>query len=158
MEKLSIEQRLQILEDKEAIKDITYQYALFTNQGWNGIEINSEALVNIFTNEAVWESQLMNIRECGIDNIIESLKTETKSVLFAMHSYSNPVIKIDGNIATGNWLFWVVSKMEKDRINQVFMSQDIQYVKTENGWRIQKVKLHFGDIVKNKIHLEATKG
>ncbi len=31
------------------------------------------------------------------------------------------------------------------------MSQDIQYVKTENGWRIQEVKLHFGDIVKNKI-------
>lgn len=36
METLSIAQRLQILEDKEAIKDITYQYALFTNQGWNG--------------------------------------------------------------------------------------------------------------------------
>jgi|GEM_PF-6128258 len=40
--------------------------------------------------------------------------------------------------------------MEKDKTNQVFMSQDIQYVKTKNGWRIQKLMLHFGNIVKNK--------
>ena len=33
MEKLSIEERIQILEDKQAIKDITYQYALHINQG-----------------------------------------------------------------------------------------------------------------------------
>lgn len=151
MKNLSIEQRIQLLEDKEAIKDITYQYALNINQGWNGININPNALSEVFANNAVWESPTMNIREVGLENIIKSLKTETQTVIFAMHNYSNPVIKINGNSATGNWLFWVVSKMEKDKTNQVFMNQDIQYLKTENGWRIQNVMLHFGDIVKHKI-------
>lgn len=150
MEKLSIEQRIQILEDKEAIKDITYQYALYINQGWNGININPNALSEVFADNSVWESPIMNIREVGLENIIKSLVKETQTVIFAMHSYSNPVIKINGNTAVGNWLFWVVSKMEKDKTNQVFMSQDIQYVKTENGWQIHNVVLHFGDIVKNK--------
>ena len=151
MERISIEQRLQLLEDKEAIKDITYQYALNINQGWNGITINSNALSEVFAENAIWESPRMNIREVGLGNIIKNLVTEIQTVLFAMHSYSNPVIKINGNLATGNWLFWVVSKMEKDKTNQVFMSQDIEYTNTTNGWRINSVRLHFGDIVKNKI-------
>jgi hypothetical protein len=151
METRDIEQRIQNLENKEAIKDITYQYALNINQGWNGIEINPEALLNVFTEDAVWESSVMKINVSGVENIIKSLKEETKSVMFAMHSYSNPVIKINGNSATGNWLFWVVSKMEKDKTNQVFMNQDIHYIKTEKGWRIKLLQLYFGDIIKNKI-------
>jgi hypothetical protein len=151
MEKLGIEQRIQILEHKEAIKDLTYQYASNVNQGWNGIKINPDALRNIFTNDAVWESPAMKISERGIDNIIKSLKTETQQMMFAMHSYSNPVIKIDGNTATGNWLLWVVSKKEKDKTNQVFMSQDIEYSNTATGWHISSVKLYFADIIKNKI-------
>ncbi|MFN8356343.1 MAG: nuclear transport factor 2 family protein [Spirosomataceae bacterium] len=151
MEKISIEKRLQILEDKEAIKDLTYQYAFYINQGWNDIEINAESLMNIFTADAVWESQIMQIKVSGINDIINSLKEETKSVLFAMHSYSNPIIKIDDKTAKGNWLFWVISKMEKDKTNQVYMSQDIEYTNTSQGWRINSVRLNFGDIVKNKI-------
>lgn len=151
MEKLSLEQCIKLLEDKEAIKDITYQYAMHINQVWNGISINPNTLSEVFTKDAIWESPKMNIREMGLDNIIKSLVKETQTVLFSMHSYSNPVIKVNGNTATGNWLFWVVGKMQKDQTNQVFMSQDIQYVETENGWRIQNVLLHFGNIVKTEI-------
>jgi putative polyketide hydroxylase len=151
MEKLSIEQRIKTLEDKEAIKDLTYQYALNINQGWNGITVNPNAFSKLFTEDAIWESSIMNIKEVGLENIIKSLIKETKSVLLAMHSYSNPVIKLSGNTATVNWLFWVVSKFEKGKTNQVFMSQDIQYLRTEKGWRIQNVSLHFGDIVKHKM-------
>lgn len=151
MEKKSLEQRVQVLEDKEAIKDVTYQYALYINQGWNNMKINPEAFSEVFTKDAVWESTFMSIREEGLDNIIKSFIKETKTVLFAMHTYSNPIIQIEENSASGNWLFWVVSKMEAYKINQVFMSQDIQYTKTANGWRIKEVKLHFGDILKHKI-------
>lgn len=150
MEKQSIKQRVQALEDKEAIKDVTHQYALCINQGWNNMKINPEAFLEVFTKNAVWESTSMGIREEGLKNITQSFIIETQTVLFAMHSYSNPVIKITGNSATGNWLFWVTSKFKKDTTNQVFMSQDIHYIKTENGWRIQHIALHFGDIVKHK--------
>ncbi|PWK79241.1 SnoaL-like protein [Mucilaginibacter oryzae] len=67
-----------------------------------------------------------------------------------MHSYSSPVIKIDGDTATENRLFWIVSKMEEDKTTQVFMSQDIVYIKTSNGWRISNIILHFGTIIKNQ--------
>lgn len=94
MEKLSLEQRVQMLEDRENIKDITYQYGSYVNQGWNGITTKPEALRNIFTEDASWESKIMNIKGSGIDNIVKGLIEETKSVLFAMHCYANPVIKI----------------------------------------------------------------
>jgi hypothetical protein len=151
MEKPSIEQRIQLLEDKEAVKDITYHYSSYINQGWNGIKITPYALSEVFTQDAVWESSVMNIQEIGLENIIKSLIKETQNVRLGMHSYSNPIIKINGNTATGKWLFWVVSKFTKDKINQAFMSQDIQYIKLEEGWRIKEVKLHFGDIIKNRI-------
>lgn len=64
MESLSIERRIQLLEDKEAIKDITYQYAMCINQGWNGIEINPKALLDIFTMDAIWESEAERIATC----------------------------------------------------------------------------------------------
>ena len=150
MNKPSISQRIQSLEDKEAVKDITYRYALYINQGWNGMQTNPDALREVLAEDAVWGSSQMNIHEIGIDNIIGSLREETKTVLFAMHSYSNPVIRVSGSTATGNWLFWVVSKLAKDTTNQVFMSQDIQYVRLEDGWRIQEVKLHFGDLLKHQ--------
>ena len=150
MKKPSIAQRIQSLEDKEAIKDITYCYALHINKECNGMETNPDALREIFAEDAVWGSSQMNIHEVGIDNIIGSLREETKTVLFAMHSYSNPVIRVSGSTATGNWLFWVVSKWAKDTTNQVFMSQDIQYIRLEDGWRIQEVNLHVGELLKHQ--------
>lgn len=148
MEKLTLGERLQILEDKEAIKDLTYRYALSINQGWNGLTINPEEFKKIFTTDAVWESKLMKIRECGVDNIIESLKTETNAISFAMHSYSNPLLQIKGDTADGNWLSWVVSKLSSDQTNQVFMSQDIKYLNTNEGWRMSSIEVHFGELIK----------
>ena len=58
METLSIEQRIQILEDKEAIKDIAYQYALHINQDWNGIAVKPNALSAIFPTNDIWESPI----------------------------------------------------------------------------------------------------
>jgi hypothetical protein len=107
------------------------------------------ALSEIFTIDAVWESTAMSIRKEGLEDIIDSFIDETLTVLFATHCYSNPIIKVSENSATGNWLFWVASKFEKDKTNQVYMSQDIIYTRTTDGWRIKYLSLHFGDVVKN---------
>ena len=61
-----------------------------------------------------------------------------------MHSYTNPIIDISGDTATGNWLFWIGSKRNGGPANQVYMSEDIAYVRTGNGWRIKSVQIHFG--------------
>ncbi len=70
--------------------------------------INPNALLEVFEKDAIWESLIVNIREVGLENISKRLVKETQTVIFAMHNYSNPVIKINGNTAIGNWLFWVV--------------------------------------------------
>ncbi|WP_160366887.1 nuclear transport factor 2 family protein [Sphingobacteruim zhuxiongii] len=149
MQKLSLEERIQKLEDREAILNLTFQYALNINLGADRSHINTKTLRNIFTKNAIWECQAMNIREEGIDNIISSIISETKSVLFSMHSYSNPVITISRVNAHAHFLFWVTSKIKTNSINQVFMSQDLQYVKTKNGWRICNVQLYYGDHIKS---------
>ena len=140
MQKLSLEERIQKLEDREAILNLTFQYALNINLGADRSQINTKTLRNIFTKNAIWECQAMNIR---------SIISETKSVLFSMHSYSNPVITISRVNAHAHFLFWVTSKIKTNSINQVFMSQDLQYIKTKNGWRICNVQLYYGEHIKS---------
>ncbi len=148
MQKLSLEERVQKLEDKEAILNITFQYAFNINLGADRRQVNTKALRKIFSKDAIWECQAMNILVKGIDNIISGIISETKSVLFSMHSYSNPIITISGCNARAHFLFWITSKMEKKCLNQVFMSQHLHYLKTKNGWRISKVQLYFGEHIK----------
>ncbi len=55
---LSVEQRL---EDIEAIKDLMSRYSFHINKGWNGKEVNPEAIRTIFVEDARWECPALNL-------------------------------------------------------------------------------------------------
>jgi len=142
--------RIQELEDRESVRDLTARYAYRINQGWNGMAVNAEAISEIFSVNASWACEAMNMKVQGREAIIKSLMEETREVRFAMHSYTNPLITISGGTAIGQWLFWVVSKPGFQQTNQVFMSQRVDYIRTDEGWRIHHLELFFGDMVRHK--------
>jgi hypothetical protein len=139
----TFEARVQRLEDIEAIKKLTATYGLYVNKGWNGEVVNFDKLPEVFTADARWQADAMSADVTGIDNIIELLSSATSPGDLAMHSFTNPIIDIDGDTATGNWLLWVAGT-DGDDGTEVFQSEDLTYTRTPDGWRIQSLNLRFG--------------
>lgn len=141
MTESTLEQRVRRLEDLEAIRDLTARYAEAVNKGWNNKALNLKAVGNIFAADARWYSHEGTITE-GLTAIIEELPRATSVVKFSMHAFLNPIIEIDGDNAAGNWLMWIASTIE--RPSAVYMSADMTYTRTDTGWRIQTVRIHYG--------------
>lgn len=144
MKTISIEERLLRLEDIEDIKNLTARYSFHINKGWNGKVVNVDAMPEIFVQDAKWESKAMKVKAEGLEEIMKALKEQTVNTDFSMHSYTNPIIDVNGDLATGNWLFWIASIRNGGVPNEVFMSEDIIYTRTLIGWRIKQVDVHFG--------------
>jgi hypothetical protein len=136
-------QRVQRLEDIEAIKDITARYAAAVNKGWNGKTLDLDALPSIFATDVRVTDRDMGIAAEGLDTIVAGLPESTSMVEFSMHSFLNPVITVDANTATGSWLMWIASIIGNDP-RAVYMSADITYIRTDQGWRIQSIEFHHG--------------
>lgn len=139
----TLESRIRRLEDIEDIKKLTATYGLYVNKGWNGEVVDFDKLPQVFTTGARWTAAVMNADVTGIDSIITLLKSATAAGDLAMHSFTNPIIDIDGDTATGNWLLWVAGT-DGDNGTEVFQSEDLTYTRTPVGWRIQTIDLHFG--------------
>jgi hypothetical protein len=144
MSAMSLEERIKRLEDIEAIKDLMSRYAFYINKGWNGREVDIDKMALIFTVDATWESRAMKLKAVGLEELMRGLRAATERNEFSMHSFTNPIIEVDGDEAKGNWLMWIASKRNGSAPNEVFMSEDLTYVRTERGWRIKTVELHFG--------------
>ncbi|WP_433715788.1 nuclear transport factor 2 family protein [Nocardia sp. CA-084685] len=125
----TLQQRIQRLEDLEAIRDLTARYADAINKGWNGKTVDLDAVAQVFATDARWESHEGEVT-VGIDAILAALPV-------------NPIIVLDGDTATAHWLMWVTSVMAGDP-RAVYMSTDITYLRTSDSWRIHTVKVDFG--------------
>ncbi len=145
-DRTSLEQRIQRLEDIEEIKKLTATYADHVNKGWLGKEVAFDKLAGVFTPDATWTSAAMGADAHGIDAIVAMLRERTAGGSFAMHSFTNPIIDIDGDTATGNWLLWVAVAND-GHANEVHQSEELRYTRTADGWRIQALNLHFGQML-----------
>ena len=142
MTETTLEQRVRLLEDADAVKTLTARYADAVNKGWNGKMIDLEAIPHIFATDARWTSDDFGTTT-GVDAIVADLPAATAGVSFSMHAFLNPVISVDGDGATGSWLLWIASIHDGDP-GAVYLSADITYVRTPAGWRIRTVHVHNG--------------
>ena len=137
-------ERIQRLEDIEAIKNLMARYAFHTNKGWNGQVVDVGAMPSIFAEDIQYVSKdFKELSAVGLEQGMKVLLEITKQIDFSMHSFTNPVITVNGDRATGNWLLWIVSKAGSTT-RQVFSSEDVTYVRTAQGWRIQTIDFHVG--------------
>ncbi|MEV5177001.1 nuclear transport factor 2 family protein [Streptomyces flaveolus] len=142
----NLEQRIQRLEDIEEIKKLTAIYSDYINKGWLGKEMAFDKLPRVFTADATWESAAMGVKVQGVDDIVSMLREKTAGPNFAMHNFTNPIIDVDGDAATANWLLWVAVAIDGTP-NEIHYSEDVRYTRTPEGWRIQAINLHFAQML-----------
>jgi hypothetical protein len=99
MSNASIEQRLQTLEDIEAIRKLKARYCAGCDD-----DHNPDTLATLFHDDAVWEATSSGRYE-GIDAIrgfFSDLRA-TGRIRNSAHHAINPIIDVDGDRATGHW-------------------------------------------------------
>ncbi len=136
----NIEERLARLEDIEAIRAVMMLYADIINKGWGGRIADADRISEVFAVDARWCSKDMGVEANGVDEIARSLVTSTAQIGFSQHVFLNPLITIEGDTASANWLMWIVARRaEGSRL--VYLSEDVTYSRTDAGWRIQSLTL-----------------
>lgn len=105
--------------------------------------VDLDGLRSVFAEDATWESADMQISGAGIDQIGQGVEDMTAGVEFSMHSLTNPIIAVHADQATGAWLLWSASKIG-GQAKEVFLGEDVTYVRTPRGWRMKSVNLHVG--------------
>ena len=126
--------KLQWLIDIEEIKQLKARYAAACDNDYA-----PDALAELFTDDAVWDGGFMGRAETR-EGIRSYFANASSMVGFAVHGVSNPLIEIDGDTATGQWVlhqpmtlkggsdcFWFCAVYHDD------------YVRTPQGWKFQNV-------------------
>lgn len=144
----SVEERLRRLEDLEQIRDVTARYADATNRGFGGRTIDWDALEQIYTDDAHWFSGFMGMDVTGRQALLDVLRTQEHAVDRALHSFTNPVIDLDGDTATGRWSM-PIGSVHDGLDRAVFLSADFGYRRTETGWRIASVEVDYVTMLAN---------
>ena len=133
---LSFEQQVQRLIDIEDIKILKRKYAAACDDNYN-----VEKLGVLFTEDAVWDGA-----EYGGATTRQGIKdffsTTPDFVKFALHYVINPIIEVDGDTATGQWLLWQPMVMhEGDQAMVLTARYDEQYVRQGGQWLIKHLKV-----------------
>jgi hypothetical protein len=138
---VTLEDRVRRLEDVEAITNLTYRYAHAVNKGPSG-GVDVAAIPRLFTPDARWSSNELGTT-VGAAAIAAEIPTATAEIEFAAHAFLNPAIAVGGDRATGAWLLWIAS-VRDHRPATVYLSADLNYLRTAEGWRIQAIHIGGG--------------
>jgi len=92
-----LEQRVQALEDVNAIRHLKARYAAYCDD-----QYNPDGLAALFTEDAVWESQGLGRCE-GREAIREFFRGASQLFTFAIHYSLNGQIDVQGDTARAQW-------------------------------------------------------
>lgn len=143
-----IEQRLARLEAIEEIRALKAHYAEFADAKYtpahrkkSGPELEAvvKQQVDCFTEDVEWDAGAFGILR-GRTALAESFAG--KPFWFTLHSYSNPVIEVNGDEASGRWLHWLLLT-EQDTARPVHLMGYTfdRYRRVDGKWLISHMKL-----------------
>jgi hypothetical protein len=129
-----LEKRLQLLEDKEAIREMHYEYIYFlNNQQWDD-------MAELFAENAV-AYIYRHAKRIGRQAILD-LFTNTMSKVNVgknrdCHFVVEPVIQVDGDKAKGHWMLYIfVSDPETGKAGRWTGGKyDAEYARINGKWR-----------------------
>ena len=96
-----LEQRLQALEDAEAIRNLKAHYAALCDNNYD-----ADGIAALFTEDALWESPGLG-RFQGREAIREFFRGASGIFSFAIHYSLNGQIEIDGDTARAQWYLFM---------------------------------------------------
>jgi ketosteroid isomerase-like protein len=135
--RMSLAQRVRLLEDVEEIKQLKASYCNYCDGGWDRPTHDYDQIAALFTEDAVTEGTAG--RTEGRENI-RRLYRSYQVTPFSFHRVTNPIIKVAGDRATGNWHVLVALARPDGQAVWVAGIYDEQYARTKDGWRIKVLK------------------
>ncbi len=131
-----VERRLETLEDIEAIKRLKARYCAYCDDNYD-----ADNLVNLFTEDAVWEADMRGRVE-GSEEIRNFFIKAHQRLPFAIHIVMNPIIEVDGDKAKGTWyLFQACTHAEGNQAVWGSARYDEEYVRVNGEWKFKNLKL-----------------
>lgn len=135
--RVSLAQRVRLLEDLEEIKQLKALYCQYCDGGWDRPTHDYDRIAALFTEDAVTDGTAG--RTEGRENI-RRLYRSYQVTPFAFHRVTNPIIKVAGDQATGNWHVLVALARPDSQAVWIAGIYDEEYVRTRDGWRIKLLK------------------
>ena len=134
MDVAALEQRLTRIEDLEAIKQLKATYCDICDDDHN------PERTTIFAQDGIWEGAGFGKAQ-GHAAIRELFKKFQTMISFSQHQVMNPIIKIDGERATGIWYFFGPFTFYKDNQAKWLAARyEDDYVKVNGEWKIQHLR------------------
>jgi SnoaL-like domain len=142
----SLEAKVQEVRDREEICNLKTRYAEACDLGYN-----ADAMVELFTPDAVWEFTNEWGAHRGHREIHQFMVTVGKQITWALHFMIGPTIKIvTPTQATGKWYILELATMigleNPDGRDAVVLSgtySDV-YAKVDGTWKFKHVKVNIG--------------
>jgi hypothetical protein len=133
----NLQQRLNELEDIEAIKQLKYRYAEICDDFHN-----PDRVITLFTEDGIWEGGPFGIG-IGHAQIHELFEGFRDFIDFSQHNMTNPIIKVNGNTATGEWyLFGPYRIRGSQQAQWLSGTYKDDYVKINGEWKYQHLRFN----------------
>ena len=130
------EAKIRRLLDLEAIRALKYRYAGLCDAGYPADE-----LAALFTADAVWQGDPLGRYE-GRAAIRAFFAATPEMLRFAVHYLTNPLIEVNGDVATGSWCLWQpLVVRQADQAYWLMASYADRYRREADGWKFADMKL-----------------
>jgi hypothetical protein len=130
-----LQQKIQVLEDIEAIKKLKARYCLYVDKR------DEAGFVSLFTEDTVWDGGSFGHYE-GRETMRNFFRAIPEVLSFAVHYVMNPIIEVQGERATGHWYLLEPCTMVAG--NQAVWGAaryEEKYVRVEGEWKFKEIKL-----------------
>lgn len=131
----ALAQRIQVLEDIEAIKKLKARYCAYCDDNYD-----ADGLASLFTEDAIWDGGEILGRSEGREAIRTFFQGSSKRLSLAIHHVMNPLIEVDGDRGTGQWyLFQPCTRSKGNRALWLAARYNETYVRVNEEWKFQNM-------------------
>ena len=133
---MTLEERIQRLEDIEAIKNLKARYCALCDDNYE-----ADGLAALFTDDAVWDGGQLGVCH-GREEIREFFRRSPRAISFAIHQVANPIIEVDGDAATGRWyLFQPCTFARSEQAIWMAAKYRDRYLRSGGDWLFSHVEI-----------------
>ena len=131
--------RIQILEDREAIRNLKLKYAMACDDNYN-----PENLADLFTEDAMWDAGAVHGIKRGRQEIKDFFAGVSERMIFAVHQLLVSEITVEGDSASGVWYAQTLGILRRNKgVWNSYLYED-EYQKVDGKWLISYTKIkHF---------------
>jgi hypothetical protein len=133
----AMKEKVQLLEDSEAIRRLKARYAQACDDKYN-----LDKLGELFAEDAVWDGGELMGTHNGKAAVLKFFKEIQNSITFGVHYFLMPHLTIEGNKAQARWYVWMPATFAGNRAGWIAGFEDDRYVKTKGQWYVTYMKMN----------------